>query len=281
MKNMNEQRRRKHWIAVAICLAYIVLMYATLPTSPTPSKKTSKIEQSASPEQSSPESFVLNQHTETEQTAASDASAIEIDMDNIHVNGLAAARDMGRKYPVPAECVYVVWEEADIISYYGNNLVPPYLPAGLTASPRNAVQNVVLSMAGDVWEDTVRLDFYQDYHADGSAKSADNLYIPKGFYLNASKIGLLYDFSCINSGNAVSISYLNETTVSIGGAMLEHGPYDPDTHEPSGHYEQYVAQFTLNGIDYEIVTSRLELEEAVRIVASIIYNESNININNS
>ena len=39
---------------------------------------------------------------------------------------------------------------------------------------------------------------------------------------------------------------------------------------PAGYYDVYVASFTLNGVEYEIEGQRLELEEIIRITASVI-----------
>ena len=272
---MNRQRIWTHRIITAICFVFVIMVCVILPTLlPIPD------ELSEITENDSEISHSVEQSVEEGSPAAIDTSAVEIDMDEIYINELASIMDMGRKYPDPEKCVDTVWKEKDIIAYYGNHLVPPYIPADLSESPHNITQTVVLSDTGIVWEDTVRLDFYQEYNEDGSAKSGDDLYIPRGFYLNASKIGLLHEFSCINSENAVSISYIGKTAVSIGYCCMEYGPYDPDTQEPSGYYDRYVAQFTLNGIEYEIVCSRLELEEVTRIVGSIIYNENNITIHN-
>ena len=39
---------------------------------------------------------------------------------------------------------------------------------------------------------------------------------------------------------------------------------------PAGYYDIYTASFTLDGVEYEISAQRLELEEVIKIVASII-----------
>lgn len=38
----------------------------------------------------------------------------------------------------------------------------------------------------------------------------------------------------------------------------------------AGYYDIYVASFTLDGVEYEVEAQRLELEEVIKIVASII-----------
>ena len=49
--------------------------------------------------------------------------------------------------------------------------------------------------------------------------------------------------------------------------------YTPDTHEPSGHYDMYIAEFERDGIEYQLVAEQLEKEEFVKIVSSVIYGE--------
>lgn len=39
---------------------------------------------------------------------------------------------------------------------------------------------------------------------------------------------------------------------------------------PAGYYDIYTASFTLDGVEYEVSAQRLELEEVIKIVASII-----------
>ncbi len=50
-------------------------------------------------------------------------------------------------------------------------------------------------------------------------------------------------------------------------------PYNPDTHDPAGYYDMYVAEFEYDGIEYEIVAEQMEAEEIVKVVSSIIYGE--------
>ena len=39
---------------------------------------------------------------------------------------------------------------------------------------------------------------------------------------------------------------------------------------PAGYYDIYTASFTLDGVEYEVSAQRLELEEVIKITASII-----------
>lgn len=106
-----------------------------------------------------------------------------------------------------------------------------------------------------VWEDTVWLSFYHDYYEDGSPKLTEIVPAQKGFYLSASKIGLVTDFYCFSPENNTIITTINQTPVVFGYRSMDHGPYNPDSHEPSGYYDRYVEQFTLNEIEYELIFS--------------------------
>ena len=68
-------------------------------------------------------------------------------------------------------------------------------------------------------------------------------------------------------------SDIGGTAVAFGHRSVPNGPYDPDTHEPSGYYDLYVAEFEHDGIEYEIVAEQTEAEEVVKVVSSIIYGE--------
>lgn len=205
------------------------------------------------------------------QTEEIEPSPAEIDMSKIHVIDLdlAYVMDQGRKYPDPEACVDTVWEESDIVAYYGTNLIPSYLPADLQASESNNTQQVILSDTGEVWEDTVWLNFYHDYFEDGSPMLTEDVPAPKGFRLNASKMGLLKEFNFVLSEEDQT-SDINGTQVIIGYQSKPYGPYTEDTHEPAGYYDFYVVQFTLNGVEYELFFEQIELEEVVKIVTSVI-----------
>lgn len=62
-------------------------------------------------------------------------------------------------------------------------------------------------------------------------------------------------------------------TVTFGHRSMSYGPYAPETNEPSGYYDMYVAEFEQNGIEYMIVAEQMEAEEVVKVVSSIICGE--------
>ena len=70
--------------------------------------------------------------------------------------------------------------------------------------------------------------------------------------------------------NELKVSYIAETPVTFGYRSMPYGPYDPLTHAPAGHYDMYVAEFSLDGIQYQIVAEQLAFEELVKVVSSVV-----------
>lgn len=95
----------------------------------------------------------------------------------------------------------------------------------------------------------------------------------KGFSITASKIGILSDCVYLLPENEVKTSDIDGTAVTFGYRSMPYGPYNPDTHEPSGYYDMYVAEFEYDGIEYQIVAEQMEAEEVIKVVSSIIYGE--------
>lgn len=121
--------------------------------------------------------------------------------------------------------------------------------------------------------DTVYLGFYHDYYEDGSPKLTEDVAAKQGFYIMASKVGLLSDCIHILPENEVQTSEIGGTEVTFGYRSMPYGPYDPDTHQPSGYYDMYVAEFECDGIGYQVVAEQMGAEEVVKVVSSIICGE--------
>lgn len=198
------------------------------------------------------------------------APAIYLHLENIRVNEIKETPDAARPYYEPETVRDLVWSAEDIAAYYGRDLTPAYIPDGLTAAAGNAAQHAVVSIGGEIKEDTVRLGFYHAYDEDGTPELSGGA--PKGFRLTASRLGRLGDCLYIlpEDGGPMR-SDINGTPVTVGYRSMPFGPYDPETHEPAGYYDLYVAEFVLDGIDYQILAEQLTAEETVKIAASVIY----------
>ena len=165
------------------------------------------------------------------------------------------------------------WDRNDIIDYYGKDLTPVYVPDGLTAANGNGTAKVVADKSGNIVEDTVWLGFYHDYHENGHPKLTEGVTAYKGFFITVSKIGLLHDCLYLLPENEVITSDIDGTAVTFGYRPMPYGPYNPDTHDPAGYYDMYVAEFEYDGIEYQIVAEQMEAEEVIKVVSSIIYGE--------
>ena len=166
----------------------------------------------------------------------------------------------------------VVWDKNEVMNYYGKDLMPLYIPEGFVAAAGNGTAKVILEKNGSVVKDTVVLSFRQDDNEYGRPKQTENAAAVKGFSVTASKIGLLNDCVYVLPENEVKTSNIGGTSVTFGYRSVPYGPYTSDTHEPSGYYDLYVADFEHDGIKYEIVAEQMEAEEVVKVVSSVIYN---------
>ncbi len=195
-----------------------------------------------------------------------------ISMDKIIFNEIAELSDAARKKWYDPELYdTITWDKDKIIDYYGNDPTSMYVPDGLTAAPGNGTARVFVDKYGNVVEDTVWLGFFHDYYEDGSPKFTEDVAAVNGFSITASKIGLLNDCLYILPENEVTASDIGGTAVTFGYRSMPYGPYDSETHEPSGYYDMYVAEFEYDGIEYQIVAEQMEAEEVVKVVSSIIF----------
>lgn len=195
---------------------------------------------------------------------------VRIDRNDVFVNALDQIADAARRYYPEEDYDTIFWDASDVLAYYGWDLTPAYIPSGLTAAAGSGCAIVIASKRGEIVEDTVWRSFYHDYYADGSPKLTDDVAAVKGFSLTASRIGILNDCCYVLSEDVLQTSVIGGTSVLFGYRSMPYGPYDPQTHEPSGYYDLYTAEFQQNGISYEIVAEQMPLEELVKVVASII-----------
>lgn len=201
---------------------------------------------------------------------------IVINWDGVAVNEVDQLVTDAAMYYDPELYDKETWGETEIIDYYGWILAPNYIPEGLTGGGNPMSGTVIRSKeSGELVQDQMGRGFWSDYYEDGSPKSDDELYIPTGFTLVASR---LHIFKCgILPVDETETTSFNDVPVTIIHCSMPHGPFDPNSyapnglyHTPAGYYDIYKATFELDGVQYEITTQRLELEEMVKIVASVI-----------
>lgn len=213
--------------------------------------------------------FVGNQNDHISPAAVE----IHIDMDNIFFNDFSELLAAAPLWYDPDVYDHIVWNTAEISEYYGKDLTPVYIPVGLKSTYGT---NIISDKIGNIVLDTVWMGFYHDIDEFGSPILIEDIMAPKGFSVTVSKIGLLKDCIYILPENEVKASDIDGTSVTFGYRSMPYGPYDPDTHEPSGYYDMYVVQFNLNDVEYQIVAEQMAANEVVKVVSSIICGEETI-----
>lgn len=165
----------------------------------------------------------------------------------------------------------VKWDNQDLLVYFGRELTPAYIPEGLIPSEWNeSGATVFVKKGGEIVYDRVGLSFYHDYYEDGSPKLTDDVAATKGFSVTASKLGMPFECGVYNDHGDKKTTDVGGTEVVFSHRSVPYGPYDPETHEPSGFYDMYVAEFSSYGIYYRVVTQQLESHEIVKIAESVI-----------
>lgn len=216
----------------------------------------------------------LSSQAETLQTAV-------INMDNIFINELEKPVSAARRYYDPAKYDRLDWGKEDILQYFGKELAPAYVPAGLTAAASNGSAQAIAKKDGTIVYDTTWLQYYHDYYADGSPKLTEDVAATKGFAILASKVGTLSDCCYVLPEDEIKTSKIGGAAVTIGHRRMDYGPYHPQTNEEAGQYDLYVISFRLDGIDYEITSHQMALEEILKAAASVITGNSSVVIQNA
>lgn len=187
--------------------------------------------------------------TGTDPIQPSDAQTIIINWDNVAVNEIADMISATSRPYDPNLYGEETWGEEEIVAYYGWDLAPDYIPEGLSDGGRAVTANGIWRerATGEIVADQVSRGFLSDSWEAGSVS-------PSRITVTASKLGILH---CYIRPDGES------KTTDFGGVPVTLNHYYE-------YYDIYVASFTLDGVEYEIQTQRLELEELIKIVASVI-----------
>lgn len=269
-KERTEPRMRYFAAAACLCLALLGALRAGLPGALRPKPP-------MGPAVVPVESEVPGEVHAGTETQSPDDRQVTIRWQDVVVNESAGlGMDATRLYMDPALYEAEHWDMDQVREYFGWELAPAYIPEGLTGGGQGVGLTIYRDKAtGELLEDQAGRGFWVDFWEDGSPKSDDDIVIPKGFTVTASKLGILH---CgLLPVEEERITQFDRTDVTITHASLPYGPFDPTQKDPSGlynkpagYYDVYVAAFTLNGVEYEVETQRLELEELIKITASII-----------
>lgn len=272
------------WIALAAGLTVVIAAAASLPAllrPPVEQEPESGIVPAAEGTSVSNESSVA-ESTEADLPAGaapqdSGASApVRISRTDLHLNSVSDFTACMLYYP-PEKYDEIHWNSDDINHYFGRDLTPAYLPEGIGSPSGNGSATIYRQKSdGAIAYDTVREVYGQtgvEYTDSGEAILAE------GLMITASRLGIMTDCIYVLPGeDGIRTSDIAGTAVTIGYREMTYGPYDPETHAPSGTYPLYVFRFTLDGVEYDITTHNLPLDEGVKITASFITGSAEIEI---
>ncbi len=237
----------KYWLATAACFVFVFSMAKLIPDI------------SDTPETPSEYEPVLPPQLDS---APYCPEIYQIDMSRIFVNDILGISERSSGYD-PESNDIVTWTMEEIIAYYGKNPVPAYIPDILTASPQNESATVLIDKSGAVVDDLVYFDFYHAYDDNGNPLLDVGNGAETGFSLAVSKTGATGN--CIYSDTKnLETSYIGDTAVIWGSMGTSYG--------------QYTAEFQCAGIHYFLTARQMQLEEVVKVVASVIFESENISI---
>ncbi len=206
------------------------------------------------------------------RNSVADISAPVLTADEVVFNEMTSEEiGAARAYFDPKFYDEIKWDKADILEYYGKELAPAYIPEGLIPSEWNeAGTTVFVKKGGEIEYDRVGLSFYHDYYEDGSPKLTDDVAAVKGFSVTVSRLGYPLECGIYNNLGDKSTTEVGGTEVAFSHRSVPYGPYAPETHEPSGFYDEYFAEFEADGVFFRVVTYQLPANEIIEIVSSIL-----------
>ncbi len=262
--------------AAAACLCLVLLGALRLGTAPTlpdpdgPGAVVPPSEVSQAPEEADPTPTM-------EPMQPPEPQKVTIQWDFVAVNEAEGlGMDATRLYRDPALYTEEAFDTDSVRDYYGWELAPAYIPEGLTGGGKGPGGYLCRDKTtGEVIEDQAGRGFWVDYYEDGSPKSDDDIVIPKGFTVRCSRLGILH--CALLPVDEERVTDFDTVPVTLTHCSMKHGPFDPTqkapdglSNMPAGYYDIYVASFELDGVEYEVEAQRMELEELIRIVASIV-----------
>lgn len=279
-RTFKHRARPAKWIALAASLTVVIAAAVSLPTllrppvEPDASPGIVPATESKAAEEEQPAEAVPEVGIDSQD--GYDTAAIPVSRAELHLNDVDAIT-ANRLYFPPEQYEKLRWSSDEILAYFGRDLAPAYLPEGVTPHSGDGAATVFRNRAdGTIAYDNVRLTY-------GSISveypDAGGIILPEGFQLTASRIGIMNDCVYVLPGeDEIRTSDIAGTAVTVGYREISYGPYDPETHAPAGTYPLYVFRFTLDGVQYDITTHNLPLDEGVKITASVITGSAAIEI---
>lgn len=177
-----------------------------------------------------------------------------IRLDQVTVTPLADIQPVDPAYD-PAVVTPISWEDEQATEYYGRDLTPAYIPENLDAVKRNAL--ALVESDGTVIRDVMELSYRDAAPTESHWAEAEA-------------------FSMMVSTDQLCVTYALDPTAphqitEIGGIEVSLGTIFQDN-----TVQCYVAEFTLDDLQYYLEFRQMELAETLKVVASIIYDSDNV-----
>lgn len=268
------RRARPRWVSLAACAACAALaltgaffLKQPAQVGPPPGPLPAVQEPAAVPTGDIPHS---NPPEESVAPTQSSPAPMVIDLGQISVNELPEGQPSDTRNMDLRLYQEVEWGEDEIAAWFGKtDFTPAFIPEDLIPAQGNNTATV-FTKDGQVVIDLLGLGFYVDYYEDGGPRSTDECVYARGFTLHISRHSTHPFRDWVVWEPSVVTSDIAGTDMTVTHTTYSYGPYDPDTHAPTGYYDWYSAEFALDGLNYEIDAQRLTLEEVVSVAASII-----------
>lgn len=183
---------------------------------------------------------------------------------HIVINQLEAPISGNRKLNFGKDAVEEIWGLPELVAYYGQDLRPHTLPSGLQpcSYEKEPTYHMILSKDGSMLYDAVSFLYSESFSEEYDP-------LRRTLQIDVSRIGAPSD--CIYvAEEELKPSTIAGCTLTIGYRAMSYGPYDPQTHTPSGYYDLYLASFQLDGITFEIVSQNISKEEFISFLTQYL-----------
>lgn len=158
--------------------------------------------------------------------------------------------------------------QAESFDYLGKDVRPTFLPEGIKylgdEFPEFS-QTIFYNLDNSVYHD----QFYFSYAYDFESYNP----LEKKIGITVSKVSSAQD-DCISIwAENMEASKIKDIDVMIGKREMPYGPFTPvedGPSIPSGYYDLFVAEFSYDGLNYQVISDNLTEEEFVKVLASMI-----------
>lgn len=259
-------------VVAVLCLFQIPLGNRNQPAQSETAMIVSSVTETSSTSDSSHQASVTPAPSQTENSTPSTSAAESpagissdsmqsIALPGLHINEISNRVSQDKRYYPEDQYDTVTWSREQFVAHWGKDIVPSSLPADLTEFHPRHGGKVVLTKGGE--------PVYDLYHFTW-AEHFEEAYDPlrRSVTLSVSALGMAKD--AVYQIDEPILSDIGGVEVMFGHCSMSYGPYDPDTHSPAGEYDLYVAEFSLDGIDYQLTTENLTLEEAQQVLVFLL-----------